>query len=129
MQEKPISNISEIVAKQRKRGTIHRLARMTQDGERPGPSDQKVPSFNGFHARFSKFPVVSRPYYHKSYDRPTSKSVLHANFCETMEAVEVKNMPFIVICGDLPVTFLLAELCSENEDLTRFYHGLASFIL
>ena len=31
MQEKTISNISEIVAKQRKRG-------MTQDGERPRPS-------------------------------------------------------------------------------------------
>ena len=48
MQEKPISNISEIVAKQRKRGIIHTLARMTQDGERPGLPDQKVPSFNGF---------------------------------------------------------------------------------
>ena len=129
MQEKPISNISEIVAKQRKRGIIHRLARMTQDGERPAPSDQKLPSFNGFHARFSKYPVVSRPYYHKSYDRPASRNVLHANFCETMKAVEIKNIPFIVICGDLPVTFLLAELCSGNEDLVRSYHGLASFIL
>ena len=35
MQEKPIPNISESVAKQRKRGIIHTLARMTQDGERP----------------------------------------------------------------------------------------------
>ena len=32
MQEKPISNISErSVAKQRKRGIIHTIARMTQD--------------------------------------------------------------------------------------------------
>ena len=90
LQEKPISNISESVAKQRKRGIIHALARMTQDGECPRPSEQKVPSFNGFHASFSKSHVASRPYYHKSYDKPPSKSVLHANLCETMEAVNLK---------------------------------------
>ena len=33
-----------------------------------------------------------------------------------MEAVELKNMPFIVTCGDLPVFSSLAELCSENEE-------------
>ena len=90
MQEKPISNISESVAKQRKRGIIRALARMTQDGECPRPSDQKVSSFNGFHANFCKSPAASRPYYHKSYDKPPSKSVLHANLCETMEAVNLK---------------------------------------
>ena len=58
IQEKPISNISGSVAKQHKRGIIHTLARMTQDGERPQPSEQKVPSFNGFHASFSNSPVV-----------------------------------------------------------------------
>ena len=116
MQEEPISNISESVVKQRKCGIIHTLARMMQDGERPRPSEQKVPSFNGFHASFSKSLVVSRPHYHKSYDKPPSKSVLHVNLCETMEAVELKNMPFIVTCGDLPVYSLLAEPCSENEE-------------
>ena len=59
---------------------------------------------------------MSRPYYRKSYDKPPSKSVLHANLCETMEAVKLKNMPFIVICGGLSVYSLLAELCSENEE-------------
>ena len=39
MQEKPIPNISESVAKQWKRGIIHALPRMTQDGERPRPSE------------------------------------------------------------------------------------------
>ena len=116
MQEKPISNVSESVAKQQKRGIIHTLARMTQDSELPQPSEQKVPSFNGFYASFGKSPVVSRPYYHKSHDKPPSKSVLHANLCETMEAVELKNVPFIVICGDLPVYSLLVELYSENEE-------------
>ena len=58
IQEKPISNISGSVAKQHKRGIIHTLARMTQDGERPQPSEQKVPSLNGFYASFSKSPVV-----------------------------------------------------------------------
>ena len=33
-----------------------------------------------------------------------------------MEAVELKNMPFIVICGYLPVYYLIVELCSENEE-------------
>ena len=80
MQVKPISNIGESVAKQRKRGIIHTLARMTQGGGHPD-HQQKVPSFNGFHVSFSKSPVVSRPYYHKSYDKPPSKSVLHANLC------------------------------------------------
>ena len=83
LQEKPISNIS--VAKQQKRGIIHALARMTQDDERARPS-----SFNGFDASFSKSLVASRPYYHKSYDKPPSKSVLHANLCETMEAENLK---------------------------------------
>ena len=59
---------------------------------------------------------MNGPYYHKSYDKPPFKSVLHANLCETMEAVELKNMPFIVTCGDLPVFSSLAELCSENEE-------------
>ena len=87
---------------------------MTQDGERPQLSEQKVPSFNGFYASFSKSPVVSRPYYHKSYDKPPSKGVLYANL--TVEKVELKNMPFIVICGDLPVYSSLVEPCSENEE-------------
>ena len=82
----------------------------------PHPLEQKVPSFNGFHASFSKSPVVSRTSYHKSYDKPPSKSVLIANLCEVMEAVKLKNMPFIVICGDLPVYSSLVELCSENEE-------------
>ena len=68
MQEKPMSNISESVAKQRKRGVIHALPRMTQDDECPRTSEQKVPwiGFNGFHACFSKSPIVSRPCYQKS---------------------------------------------------------------
>ena len=33
-----------------------------------------------------------------------------------MEAVELENMPVIFICGDLPVYYLLVELCSENEE-------------
>ena len=97
---------------------------MTQNDERPRPSEQKAPSFNGFLAIFSKSPVVSRPYYHKSYDKPPSKSVLLANLCETMEAVERKNMPFIVICGDL-----LNCALKMRKYLATHYHGSASFIL
>ena len=97
---------------------------MTQNDEHPRPSEQKVPSFNGFLAIFSKSPVVSRPYYHKSYDKPPSKSVLLANLCETMEAVESKNMPFIVICGDL-----LTCALKMRKNLATYYHGSASFIL
>ena len=89
---------------------------MTQDGQRPRASEQKVPSFNGFHASFNKCLVVSRTCCHKSYDKPPSKSVPHANLCEAMEAVELKNIPFVVIYGDLPVYSLLVELCSENEE-------------
>ena len=33
-----------------------------------------------------------------------------------MQAVELKNVPFIVICGDLPVYSLLVEVYSENEE-------------
>ena len=36
-----------------------------------------------------------------------------------MEAVELKNMPFIVVCGDLPVCSLLIELRSKNEEKIR----------
>ena len=89
---------------------------MTQAGERLRPTDQKVPSYNGFHASFSQSLRISRPYFHKSYDKPPNKSVLHANLCETIEAAELKNMPFVVICGDLPVYSLLVELCSEKEE-------------
>ena len=41
-----------------------------------------------------------------------SRSVLHANLYEITEAVELKNMSFNVICGDLPVYSLLR---SANE--------------
>ena len=116
MLEKAISNISESFAKQSKRKIIHTLSKMTQDSEHPRVSEQKVPSFNGFHASFSKSATVSRPYYHRSDDKPPSKCVLHANLRETMEAVELTNMPFIVICGDQLVYSLLVELCSENEE-------------
>ena len=100
------------------------------EDERPRPSKQKVPSFNGFHANFSKSPVVSRPYYHNSYDKPPSKIVLHANLCETTEAAERKKMPFVVICGDLPVYSLLDELCSENEEkISKILPWLGQFHL
>ena len=89
-----------------------------------------MPSFNGFHASFSKSLVVSRPHYHKSYDKPPSKSVLHVNLCETMEPLELKNMPFIVICIDLPVYSLLVELFSENkENLSKILPWLGQFPL
>ena len=97
-QKKPISNISENVAKQRKRGVIHTLTRMTQDGGRRQPAEQKVPSFNEFPAIFSESLVVSRRYYYKLYDKQPSKSALHANLCE------------------LPVYSLLIELHSGNEE-------------
>ena len=45
MQDEPISNTSESVVKQRKCGIIRTLARMTQDGEHPRPSEQKVSIF------------------------------------------------------------------------------------
>lgn len=54
--------------------------------------------------------------YQKLYDQPSSKSVVHANLCKTTEAVEVKNISFIVNCGDLSVCSLLVELCSKNEE-------------
>ena len=57
---------------------------------------------------------MSRPYYHKSYGKPPSKSVLHVNLYETMKEVEHNNMPFIIICGDLSVYSLLVE--NENEE-------------
>ena len=52
MQEKPISNISESVAKQWKHEAIC-------TGRHPQLPEQKVPSFNGLHASFGKSPVVS----------------------------------------------------------------------
>ena len=97
------------------------------DGERPHPLEQKVPSFNGFHASFSKSPVVSRTSYHKSYDKPPSKSVLNANLCEVMEAVKLKNMPFIETC--LFIHYLLNCALKMKKNSVRFYHGLVSFIL
>ena len=57
---------------------------------------------------------MSSPYYDKSYDKPLSKSALHANLYETFVAVELKNMSFIVICGYFLVYSLLVELCSKN---------------
>ena len=62
---------------------------MTEDGERPQSSEQKLLSFNGFDASFSKSSFNNIRYYHKSYDEPPPKIVLYANLCETMEAVEL----------------------------------------
>ena len=93
------SQQEEGISKQRKCGIIHTPARMPQDGKRPLPSEQKVPPFNVFNAFFCKTLVLDRPYYHKLYDKPPSKSVLDANLCETMKTAELKNMSFFVICG------------------------------
>ena len=79
-----------------------------QDVQFLPPSEQNVLSFNRFHASFSKCLVLSKPYYHKSFDKPPSKSILHANLCETVE--ELNNMPFSVVCGELLVYSLLVEL-------------------
>ena len=119
----------KVLRNKRKGRIIQALDRMTQNSEFPRPSEQKVPSFNGFHASFSKSPVVSRPHYHKLYDKPPSKSVLHVNLCETMGALELTNIPFIVICIDLPVYSLLAELRSENEEkLSKILPWLGQFL-
>ena len=46
-----------------------------------------------------------------------------------METIELKYMPFIVICGGLPVHSLLVELCSENEKCSKILPWLGHFYL
>ena len=50
--------------------------------------------------------------------------------CETVKAVELKKMPFVVICGDLPVYSLLVELVSENnQKFSKILPWLSQFHL
>ena len=103
MQEKSISNISESVAKQRKRGIIHTLTRMTQMASVVDHQSTKCHLLADSMQVLVNLLLWVAHIYHKSYDEPPSKSVLYANLCETMEA-------------DLPVYSLLVELYSENEE-------------
>ena len=89
---------------------------MTNEGERPSPNEQTVPSYNGFHASFGERQPLSKTHFHKSYDRSPTKSVLYTNMCETSQAAELKNMPFVVMCGDLPVFMIHVELVGENPE-------------
>ena len=68
--------------------SVH-LLEWRRNAKRFRSSEQKLPSFNGFHASFGKYLVVSRPYYHKMHDKLPSKIVLHVNLCEATEAVEL----------------------------------------
>ena len=68
IREKP-ETVNKSTFNQRKRSVIHALARANNEGERPKPSDQAVPSFNGFQATLHPRQSVSKAYYHKSYDQ------------------------------------------------------------
>ena len=119
MQERPISNISKNVAKQWKRGIIHALARMTLDGEHPRPLEQKVSSFNRFHASFSKSPVVSRSkvFFMQTYVKLWKLKNLR--ICHSLLSVEICQF---VLC-------LLNCALKMKKNLARCYHASASFIL
>ena len=101
---------------QRKRNIIHVLCRADANGNRPSPSDQKVPSYNGFHASLSKPQDICKAYYVKSYDQPPNKSVVNAVMETQKNIMTARNMPFSFLVGDLPVFNLETEIKAENQE-------------
>ncbi|CAB1416359.1 unnamed protein product [Pleuronectes platessa] len=51
---------------QHKRSIIHTLARADMNGDRPDPTNQTIPSYNGFHAGLNKEQGKSKAYFHTS---------------------------------------------------------------
>lgn len=118
--ETPIRPKPDVVEKstlpQRKRNLIHTLCRADENGNYPSPSNQKVPSYNGFHASLSKPQDVCKAYYVKSYDQPPNKSVVNAVMETQKKIMTSRNMPFSFLVGDLPVFNLECEIKAENQE-------------
>ena len=115
VRKKP-NNVNMSTEPQRKRSIIHALTRISAEGIRPAPSEQKIPSFNGFQATLHAKQDKSKAYYHKSYDQPPNKAVINDIMQKQMNIIKEKQMPFAFLVGDLPVYILIMELKCEHPD-------------
>ena len=110
------SVVNKSTESQRKRTVIHAFTRANSEGIRPSPSNQKIPSFNGFQATLHKEQEKSKAYYHKSYDQSPNKPVVNDVMDRQTKIMEEKKMPFSFVVGDQPVYTLMMELKAENPE-------------
>ena len=129
IQDQPL-NYKKSTDNQRCRTIIHALTRANEDGVRPDPSEQNIPSFNGFQASLHNKQSATKAYFHKSYDQPPNKTVMRDIMNKQLEIIEEKKMPFAYICGDLPVYSNMDEIKGENRLLYKpIYPWIAPFHL
>lgn len=102
---------------QQARSVIHSLSRSDNKGRCPSPSEQMVPAYSG--AQACRYPptIISKPYYHTTYNEPPNKSVVNDIMVRQVHAMEQKNIPFTFLVGDLPTYKMIVQLKSENPNL------------
>ena len=101
---------------QRIRSVVHSLARVCENGSRPSPEDQRVPSYSGLQSCIQDKVNKSKPYYHTTYNEPPKKSVVNDIMCKLKNSMVEKSMPYSFLVGDLPTYKLILELKVENSE-------------
>ena len=120
---------------QRIRSVIHTLARVSENGSRPSPEDQKVPAYSGLQSCIQEDKPKSKAYFHTTYNEPPKKSVINDIICKLINSMKEKKMPYSFLVGDLPTYKLILELITENPEeykdvipIMGAFHQQMSFI-
>ena len=113
MVDTPVNGTSS----QRAHSVIHALSRADNDGSRPSPHEQQVPTYSGTQSCRHLPHNKSKPYYHTTCNEPPSKSVMHDIMVKLVKAMHEKNIPFSFLVGDMPTYKTIVELKAENPEL------------
>ena len=98
---------------------IHALSRADNNGARSSPEEQMVPAYSGFQACHHSSLNRSKPYYHTTYNKPPSKSVLYDIMVKVVLAMREQSIPFGFVVGDMPTYKTIVKLKAENSGLFK----------
>ena len=87
---------------QKKGSVIHALARVDSNGDQSDVDQQQVPAYSGMQACPNQAGERSKAYYQSTYPEPPSKSVINDIMVKNVEGMRQKNIPFLLMVGDLP---------------------------
>jgi hypothetical protein len=104
---------------QRERGIAHATARMDATSNFIPVAEQQLGAYSGFQASLADPLEKNEAYYHITFPKPPSKSVVNEVMSRCVTAALHKNMPFIQLVGDQPVYAIMFELKAENPEKFR----------
>ena len=76
---------------------------------------QQVPAYSGMQAYLNQAGEHSKVHYQSTYLQPPSKSAINDIMVETVEGMRQKNIPFLIMIGDLKTYVHIVELNLENS--------------